>query len=129
MKVFTTKGFVSQLMAYSIVMIGFSTSIGLGTVWLRHQISVTANATRACDARAADVERRIAETTAAIEAECDPDVLLRRDAEWHLGLVAPTDAQIVRVAGDPVQHLATKRNLSRPSEGGARVSFPAGLQR
>ncbi len=129
MKIFTTQGFVSQLMTYTLVMIGLSTSVGLGAVWLRHQISVTANATKANDARAADVERRIAETTAAIEAESDTNVLLRRDAEWRLGLVPPTDAQIVRVAGDSVQHLAAKRNRALLGEGGARVSFPAGLQR
>ena len=129
MKSSATQGFVSQLMIYTLVMIGFSTTIGLGTVWLRHRISVTANATKVSEARAADIERRIAETTAAIEAECDPSVLMRRDAEWRLGLVPPTDAQIVRVTVDSVQHLAAKRNRALLGEAGARVSFPAALQR
>jgi hypothetical protein len=129
MKPFAARGFASQLVISTLVMFGASASVGVGAVWMRHQISVTANETKALDARATEVERRIAETTAAIEAEQDADVLLRRNAEWHLGLVPPTDAQIVRVAADPVQHLAAKRNRALLGEGGMRVSFPVALQR
>jgi len=38
--------FVNQLLIYTLVMIGFSGSVGMGAVWLRHQISVTANRTK-----------------------------------------------------------------------------------
>jgi hypothetical protein len=103
-------GFVNQLLVYTLVMIGFSGSIGLGTVWMRHQISVTANSNKQLDARIAMVERHLAETITAAESERDTRVLLRRNAEWNLGLVAPTHGQIVRLGEDPVMRLAAKRN-------------------
>jgi hypothetical protein len=104
--------FVNQLLVYTLVMICFSGSIGLGTVWMRHQISLTANATKVLDARVAEMSRRVDETTAQIEAEQDETVLKRRNAEWHLGLVAQRPEQFVRIAGDPVLRLAAKRNRS-----------------
>lgn len=102
--------FVNQLLVYTLVMICFTGSIGLGTVWMRHQISLTANAAKVLDARIAEVERHINETTAVIEAEQDTAVLKRRNAEWRLGLVQPAPEQIVRVQGDPALQLAAKRN-------------------
>ena len=132
MKSSSTHGFVNQLMIYTLVMIGFSGSIGLATVWMRHQISLTANATRVLAARIADVDRRLAETTAAAEGERDPNVLLQRNAEWHLGLVPPSPAQVVHIAEDPVRHLAAKRDRGLFSDGAsaAKVSLPlAALRR
>jgi hypothetical protein len=113
MKISSAQGFVNQLLVYTLVMIGFSGSIGLGTVWMRHQISLTANATKVLDARIAEIERHLAETTAAAEAERDPDALLRRNAEWHLGLVPPGQPQIVHVGGDPVLRLAAKQRATQ----------------
>ena len=109
--------FVNQLLVYTLVMICFSGSIGLGTVWMRHQISLTANATKVLDAQIAEVERRVNETTTVIETEQDPAILKRRNDEWHLGLVQPGQAQIVRVTGDPVMKLAAKRNRGLYSDG------------
>ena len=80
MKTSSTQAFVNQLLVYTLVMICFSGSIGLGTVWMRHQISLTANATKVLDARITEVERHLFETTTAIETERDPEVLLRRNA-------------------------------------------------
>ncbi len=110
MNLSSNQGFVNQLLVYTLVMIGFSGSIGLGTVWMRHQISVTANANKQLDARIAMIERHLAETITAAESERDTQVLLRRNAEWKLGLVQPSHAQIVRLGEDPVMRLAAKRN-------------------
>lgn len=129
MKTFSSPGFVNQLLVYTLVMIGFSGSIGLGTVWMRHQISVTADATKQLVAKIADVERHLAETTAAAESERDPGVLLRRNAEWRIGLIPPTQAQIVHVANDPVMQLAAKRNRGLFGDAPATVSFPLALGR
>ncbi len=129
MKTASSQGFVNQLLVYTLVMIGFTGSIGLGTVWMRHQISVTANATKQLAARIADLERRLAETTTAEETERDPNVLLERNAQWHLGLVAPTQGQIVRVPGDPAQRLASKRNRGLFSDRAAAISIPLALRR
>lgn len=129
MKISSTHGFVNQLLAYTLVMIGFSGSIGLGTVWMRHQISITANANKVLDARIADVERHLAEATAASESERDTQVLLARNAEWKLGLVAPSQAQIVRVSEDPIMRLAAKRNRGLFGDAAPTVSVPIAFQR
>jgi hypothetical protein len=125
----TSHGFVNQLLVYTLVMIGTSGSIGLGTVWMRHQISVTANANRQLDARLAEVERHLAEVTTAAETERDTTVLMRRNTEWRLGLVPPNPAQIVHVTEDPVMRLAAKRNRGLFGDGPLTVKLPIAYQR
>jgi hypothetical protein len=105
-----THAFVNQLLIYTLVMIGFSGSVGMGAVWLRHQISVTANRTKQIEARLAEVERHYRETEAAIGTEQGPEALKQRNTEWRLGLVSPKDTQIVRVNESPEERLAAKRN-------------------
>lgn len=129
MKISSSHGFVNQLLVYTLVMIGFSGSIGLGTVWMRHQISVTANSTKILDARMAEVERHLAETITAAETERDPSVLLRRNVEWRLGLVPPDRTQIVHVSEDPVMRLAAKRNRGLFGDSAPTISLPIALQR
>jgi hypothetical protein len=118
----SSHAFVNQMLVYTLVMICFSGSIGLGTVWMRHQISLTANATKVLDARIAEVERQLNETTTTIETEQDPALLKRRNAQWNLGLVAPKSEQLVQMQGDPMIKLAAKRNRSLYTEGVAPVS-------
>jgi len=119
---FSNHAFVNQLLVYTLVMICFSGSIGLGTVWMRHQMSLTANATKVLDAKIADLERRLSETKAVVEAEQDSALLKQRNAQWHLGLVPPTPDQIVRVPGDPVMRLAAKHNRGLFNDGVAPVT-------
>lgn len=127
----STHGFINHLVAYTLVFIGLSGSAGLGAVWMRHQISLAANASKVLDARIADVERHLAEMTTAVETERDPSSLLRRNSDWHLGLVPPNQAQVVRVSEDPVMRLAAKRNRALFGEGTERVAvaFPLAPQR
>jgi hypothetical protein len=106
----SNQAFVNQLLVYTLVMICFSGSIGLATVWMRHRISQTANATKLLDARIAEVDRRVNETTAVMEREQDDAVLKERNQKWHLGLAQPNPEQIVRISGDPTLKLAAKRN-------------------
>ncbi len=129
MKISSSQGFVNQLLVYTLVMIGFSGSIGLGTVWMRHQISVTANSTKLLEARMAEVERHLAETATAAETERDPSILLRRNREWRLGLVPPDRTQIVHVGEDPVMRLAAKRNRGLFGDAAPTISLPIALQR
>lgn len=102
--------FINQLLVCLLVTFCFSGSIGLGTVWMRHQISLTANANKALEQRIAEVERALAETATFLETEQSTVVLRRRNEDLKLGLVAPTEAQFVRVTQDPDRHLAAKRN-------------------
>jgi hypothetical protein len=101
--------FVNQLLVYTLVMICFTGSIGLGTVWLRNQIAQTANSVKSFENHRSEVERRLAETTTIIAAEQSPDVLIRRNAEWRLGLVSPDfRTQYVRVSENPEERLRAK---------------------
>ncbi|HRE81355.1 MAG TPA: hypothetical protein PLN52_09925 [Opitutaceae bacterium] len=115
--------FINQLLVYTLVMICFSGSIGLGTVWLRHQISETANVTRRLDTQIADLERRLADTHIQVAREETFEALARRNAEWRLGLVAPTESQVRRVVGSPERRLSILRNRELYNE-----SVPKGAE-
>jgi hypothetical protein len=125
----STRAFVNQMLIYTLVMICFGGTVGLGTVWMRHQISVTANETKVLDARIAEVERHLAETTTTIETERDTQVLLRRNAEWHLGLVAPTREQVTYIPEDSALRLAAKRNRTLFGDGEIKIAFPVAVRR
>lgn len=103
-----THAFVNQLLVYTLVMICFSGSIGLGTVWLRHQISLTANNTKLLEQRIVEAERHLSELNTQITAEQSIDVLARRNTEWKLGLVLPKEPQVVRVSESPERRLAAR---------------------
>jgi hypothetical protein len=123
----SSQAFVNQFMVYALVAICGSASIGLGTVWMRHQISVAANANKVLEASIADLERRVEETDAAIAAEQDPAVLNKRNTEWSLGLVAPGETQVHRIPGDPVLRLASIHNRKLFGEGPATISLKVAL--
>ena len=106
----TSHAFVNQLLVYTLVMICFSGSIGLGTVWLRHQISISANNTKQLEQRIVESERHLAELNTQITAEQSIDVLARRNSEWNLGLVLPKEPQVVRVSESPERRLASRNN-------------------
>lgn len=125
----SSQAFVNQFMVYTLVAIFGSASIGLGTVWMRHQISIAANENKALEATIADLERRVEETDAAIAAEQDPSVLNRRNAEWRLGLVQPGETQVRRVSEDPISRLAEMHNRKLFGEGPATVSLRVALAR
>ena len=105
-----THGFVNQLLVYTLVMICFSGSIGLGTVFLRQQMAQTANSIKQLESRAEAIERHLAETNTLVSAESSADVLARRNVEWNLGLVQPREPQIVRVTEPVENRLARKRH-------------------
>ena len=129
MKNTDTHAFVNQLLVYTLVMICFSGSIGLGTVWLRHQISLSANATRAIEGRINELERHISETKAAVEGAQNPAMLEMLNKEWKLGLQRPTEQQVQRITVDPVMQLAAKRNREIFSDRPLAVSFQVALKR
>ena len=105
-----THGFVNQLLVYTLVMICFSGSIGLGTVWMRQQMAQTANSIRMAEARCEAIERHLAETNALIAGESSKSELERRNVEWNLGLIPPQEHQIRRVYESVEDRLARKRN-------------------
>jgi Tfp pilus assembly protein PilN len=117
-----THAFVNQLLVYTLVMICVSGSVGLGTVWLRYQISVTSNRNKQLETRIAEVERHLAETNTAIETEQGPSMLMRRNTEWHLGLVQTKESQVAHV-GEQLRTLdsAEQSSLAATQAGTSRL--------
>ncbi len=105
----TPSAFVNQLLVYTMVLVVFTGSIGFGTVWLRHEISLAANRNKALQGRFSEVERRLDEVTAEIAAAQNPDALIRLNSEMRLGLVPPRPEQSEHVAGNVELRLAAKR--------------------
>jgi len=105
-----TSGFINQVLAYTLVMLVFTGSIGFGTVWLRHEISLAANRNRALQAQIDEVQRRLDQLSAETAAAQTPDALIRLDESLRLGLDSPRQEQIEYVAGDVDRRLAAKRH-------------------
>jgi hypothetical protein len=104
---------VNRLLLATILLLAFAGSIGLATVWLRHQISEVAQSNKQMQQRVVEVQRRTAETNAEIAAALNPEVLLSQNSVLRLGLEMPRDYQIVSVA-EPVEvRLASKQNADR----------------
>src|SRR4051812_5413349 len=57
-------GLVNQLIALTLLLLAFSGSLGLGAVWVRQEISQTANRSRSLEVKVANVERRLDEVNA-----------------------------------------------------------------
>ena len=129
MKKSETHAFVNQLLVYTLVVIGFSGSIGLGTVWLRHQISLSANSAKQLEARLNEVERHIAEKKTEIEKAQSPAMLEYLNEQWKLGLQPPSPQQVQHIAGDPVRLLAAKRNRGLFPDESVAISFQVALKR
>ena len=129
MKKSETHAFVNQLLVYTLVVIGFSGSIGLGTVWLRHQISVTANTVKQLEARLNEVERYSEEKEVEIGSAESPAILELRNEQWQLGLQPPAPNQVQHIDVDPVRHLAAKRNRALFADEPVAVSFQVALKR
>ncbi|MGH7995548.1 MAG: hypothetical protein ACREFX_04260 [Opitutaceae bacterium] len=102
--------FINPLMVYTLVGLGFSGSVGLGAVWTQHQISQEARRDHALEDRIDAAQRKSEELTMEIAREQDPDALLRRNAEWKLGLVPPAEDRVQTIARDPVQYLMEREN-------------------
>ena len=75
----TTPG---QLIKQWDVTFGIGGTIGLGTVWMRHQNAQLARSNRALEARIAEVRRGITETIALVESE---QMLARAQSIAHVG--------------------------------------------
>jgi len=110
MKKTDAHAFINQLLLGLLVTIGVGGSIGLGTVWMRYQISVTANTNRVLTAKIAETERRIAETISLVETQQSPELLRQRNTDLALGLVPMDEKQLIRVAVDPIELLITRNN-------------------
>ena len=115
--------FVNQVLVCLLLTFGCGGALGLGAVWVRHQISVTAKSNRALQTSIAEVKRRLDATAAIVESEQSYDTLTRRNAAWRLGLAPATDTQVLRVTEDPVMRLARRRDRNLFNDGFMPVTF------
>jgi len=116
----TNHAFVNQFFIFTLCTICFSGSLGLGAVWMRHQISLTANANKALESRLAELHRHLDETATAIEIEQDPARLKQRNVSMRLGLVMPVAQSITENAG---MRLAAKTSRGLLSDRPMPISF------
>lgn len=125
----TNNAFVNEFLVYSLVALFVSGSVGLATVWMRHQISVVANANKLLEAKITELERHVEDTRTAIATEQDPAVLSKRNIDWNLGLQPLSATQVLRVSENPVDHLMLKQGRQLLDQGIPRVNFSVALQR
>jgi hypothetical protein len=118
-----TQAFVNQLLICLLVTMTFGGSIGLGTVWVRHQNSLTAKANRDLAARIAEIERRSDEMTTLIQGEQRPDILRRRNTEMRLGLVPMNEVDVIHVAENVTDRLVERANRELYNTDRARTPF------
>lgn len=112
--------FVNQLLICLLVTISFAGSIGLGTVWMRHQISVTAKRNRDLAAEVARLERLIDERKTILETEQAPDKLRGLNAALRLGLVPMNEIPVLHVTENVVERMARRANRDLFTDAGAR---------
>lgn len=105
-----SRAFVNQLLICLLVTMMVSGSIGLGTVWLRHQNSLTAKANSDLAARIAEVDRRNDELKTLIQGEKRPERLRHLNAEMRLGLVPKSQMPIENVTENITERMAARAN-------------------
>jgi hypothetical protein len=112
-----SQAFVNQIVVCLLVTICFGGTVGLGTVWMRHQISTTANTNRQLAAELTELRRLISERTAVIESEQHPELLRGLNTRMRLGLVPMNDVPLYNVTEDPVRRMVERANAGVFSDG------------
>jgi hypothetical protein len=80
---------VNRVIFLTLMLLVFTGTLGLGAVWMRQEISQTANRSRALEDRITDVARRLDEVNADVAAAVNPDALLRQNEAMRLALATP----------------------------------------
>jgi hypothetical protein len=80
--------FINQVLVYTLMVLVFTGSIGLGTVWLRHEISVVANRNQRLQAQLADVQPR-PEQSEYVRGDVERRLLARRNQDLFTVEVQP----------------------------------------
>ena len=119
----------NRLLIATVLLLLFAGTIGLATVWLRHQVSEVAAANQSAQVRIAELDRRIAEVNSQVASGLSPEVLLRQNTRLRLGLAAPRDNQIIRVDEEVEIRLAAKRNAELYTTSVVPASFPVSTPR
>jgi hypothetical protein len=102
-------GVVNSLFLLTLFMLAYMAAIGFGTVWLRHEISITANTNKVLEAEIADAQRRLDETTAEVAFAESPEQLLKQNTALGIHLIRPREDQVIRASDDVERRLAAQR--------------------
>lgn len=105
-----SQAFVNQLLVCLLVAMTVGGSVGLGTVWMRHQISVTAKRNYALLAEINEVNRRSDDIEALIRSEQRPELLRQMNSQFRLGLVPMNEVQVTHVVENVTQHMVDRAN-------------------
>jgi hypothetical protein len=122
MKTPSASATLNKLIALSLLLLLFTGSIGLGAVWVRQEISRTANRHKGLERQLADLGRQLDEMAAEIASASSPEALQRQNDAMRLGLVRPREEQVQRVDISP-ELLLARRNTEGIAFGTAPVAF------
>lgn len=100
---------VNGLFVLTLCMLAYLGAIGFGTVWVRHEISVTANINGVLEQQIIDLRRAVNETSAEIAYALNPDQLIQKNVTFGLHLVRPNEQQVFRITDDVERRLSAKR--------------------
>jgi cell division protein FtsB len=100
---------VNGMFVLTLGLLAYLGAIGFGTVWVRHQISVTANINRALEQQITDLQRAVNETSAEIAYALNPEQLILKNTTFGLHLVRPAEQQVFRITDDVERRLSAKR--------------------
>ena len=112
--------FANQLLLCLLVTICVGGSIGLWTVWMRHQISVTAKTNRGLAVEFARLERLLDEKRTLAETEQAPDKLRALNTMMGLGLVPMNQIPVLHVTENVADRLARRTNRDLLTDAAAR---------
>jgi hypothetical protein len=119
-----SQAFINQLLVCLLVTMTFGGSLGLGTVWVRHQISVTAKANRALLAEISEVNRRSDDIEAHIRSEQRPELLRQLNLEFRLGLAPMNEVPVVHITENVTRRMVERANRwSFPEMGIEPITF------
>ena len=105
-----SQAFVNQLLVCLLVTMTFGGTLGLGMVWVRHQISVTAKANRALLAAISEVNRKSDDIEALIRSEQRPELMRQLNLEFRLGLAPKNEVPTVQVPDNVTQKMVERAN-------------------
>jgi hypothetical protein len=104
----TPASVVNSLFLLTLPLLAYVGAIGFGTVWLRHQISVTANANKSLEVQIVEAQRHETDVSAEIAQAQTPAELLRQNTRLGLNLIQPRADQVLQVTDDVERRLAAK---------------------
>ncbi len=104
----TANRILNQIILHSVVMLALVGGLGLITVWLRHQTSITANHLQSIEQKIVEERRVHAQLDVELAVAMSTDKLLELNREHGLNLQEPAFTKIVHVEENVEKRLYEK---------------------